>query len=494
MRILHVGYGFRPWLVNGLLIYSEAVMEGQARRGHEVAYFFPGRRTPLFRRPFLHSWERGGVRMFEWINSSLIVGRHRGTAHPGDELDHEQSEAAFREVLRRTRPQLVHFHDLGGLPSSTLEIARAEGSASVLTIHDYHLLCPTVKLYDARDQICMRHQPGAMCAVCCADAPDDNSEELWRTLEYTRRRLRSAIPPLDVALRRPAGRRLNTAISRVIDRAAGIRPDPTTNGGPGPGALERPPRASASAYQRRRDVNVARLNWLDALIASSRRSAEIYRQLGVTVPPIELVPINPPHLEKLRPRRSFEPSVPLRFVALNACASTQKGAELIVGALAELSRRGLDGRYRLSVYGPVAPHVQYALAEHRSVDLHGRYGPDELDRLLDGADVGLFPSIWEEVYGFVALEFLAKGLPVIGNAIGAIPNQVRPGETGWLNRSLSPHEMADLMAHAIENPGQVEQLSRSVTALRDELIEPFHSGLARLETAYEQALAARGGG
>jgi hypothetical protein len=54
--------------------------------------------------------------------------------------------------------------------------------------------------------------------------------------------------------------------------------------------------------------------------------------------------------------------------------------------------------------------------------------------------------------------------------------------------------MADLMAHAIENPGQVEQLSRSVTALRGELIEPFDAALARLETAYEQALAPRDGG
>jgi glycosyltransferase involved in cell wall biosynthesis len=432
--------------------------------------------------------------MFEWINSSLIVGRHRGTARPGDELDHEESETAFREALGRTKPELVHFHDLGGLPSSTLEIARAEGLASVLTIHDYHLLCPTVKLYDAYDQICMRHEPGAMCAVCCADAPDDNSEELWRTLEYARRRLRSAVPALDVALSGATGRRLNTAVSRLMDRAAGIRPNLSTNGAPGPGALERPPSASASAYQQRRDVNVARLNGLDTLIASSRRSAEIYRQLGVTEPPIELVPINPPHLEKLRPRRSLAPSAPVRLVALNACASTQKGAELIVGALRELTRRGFDGRYRLSVYGPVAPHVQPTLAAHPSVDLHGRYGPDELDRMLDDADVGLFPSIWEEVYGFVALEFLAKGLPVIGNAIGAIPDQVRPGETGWLNRSLSPREMADLMAHAIENPDQVEQLSRSVTALRGELIEPFDAALARLETAYEQALAPRDGG
>ena len=181
----------------------------------------------------------------------------------------------------------------------------------------------------------------------------------------------------------------------------------------------------------------------------------------------------------------------MRFAALNVCSSTQKGADLVVQTVVELSRRDLDDRYRLFVYGSVAPHVEAALQAHPSVELRGHYRPEDLDELLSAVDVGLFPSVWEEVYGFVALEFLAKGIPVIGNAVGAIPEHVRPGETGWLNRSGSATELAELMVDAIERPDEVKRLSRSVSELRDELVEPFGSGLRRLSGVYEQALAAQ---
>ena len=182
MRILHVGFGFRPWIVTGLVIYSEAVMDEQARRGHDVGYFFAARQVPFVRRPFLYRWRRRGVRMFELVNSTLIVGRHRGTPAPQEDLGHPPSEVVFHRVLDNFRPDVVHVHDLAGLPSSILEISRARGVPTVMTLHDYHPLCPTIKLYDADNRICLRPEPGAMCTVCCADAPPDNREDLVGTL------------------------------------------------------------------------------------------------------------------------------------------------------------------------------------------------------------------------------------------------------------------------------------------------------------------------
>lgn len=491
MRILHVGYGYRPWLVTGLIIHVEAVMDGQASQGDDVAYFFSGRQLPYFRRPFVHRWRRRGVEMLELVNSSLVVGRHRGTLAPDQDLDHPASEALFFEALQRFAPELVHVHDLGGLPSSILEIARGHGVPTVMTLHDYHPLCPTVKLYDAHDRICLRPDPGAMCAVCCADAPVDNHDDLAGTLIYGRRRLRAAIPGLDSALRRPAAEGLAAAGIRLIERGAGLAPRRSPQA-PGAQALAKPPRASADDYQRRREVNLARLNRTGALISYSNRAAEIYRQLGVGRPPIHVIAFNPPHIASLQPKRPRVTGQPMRFVVLNAAQSTQKGAELIAGALSILSERGLNDRFRLSVHGSVAEHVLPALAAHPSVELHGDYTTEELDRLLEHGDVGLLPSVWEEVYGYVGLEFLAKGIPVIGNAIGAIPEYVRPGQTGWLNHSGSADELAELMVGAIEHPEEVERLGETALELRGELIKPFASALARLGGVYGELIAGRG--
>jgi hypothetical protein len=178
MRVLHVGFGFRPWIVNGLIIYAETLMQAQAAAGDQVGYFFCARQLPLVRRPFLHRWRRDRVDMFELVNSRHVVGRHRGSPDPLRDLEDPATEIVFRRVLERFGPQIVHVHDLGGLPSSLLDIARSCGRPIVMSVHDYEPLCPTVKLVDAYDRICLRPDPGEMCAVCCADAPQDNSEDL----------------------------------------------------------------------------------------------------------------------------------------------------------------------------------------------------------------------------------------------------------------------------------------------------------------------------
>jgi glycosyltransferase involved in cell wall biosynthesis len=83
---------------------------------------------------------------------------------------------------------------------------------------------------------------------------------------------------------------------------------------------------------------------------------------------------------------------------------------------------------------------------------------------------------------------------VLGNALGAIPEHVRPGETGWLNRSCTAVELADLMAALIERPEEVESLRHSMSEARAALIEPFAVGLARLMDAYARVMAPTGQG
>src|SRR3954447_14524874 len=82
MRILHAGWGFRPWRGGGLISYAEDVMEAQAAAGHEVAYFFGGRRYPGLRRPRTRRWRRRGVRMVEGLGSPIPVGADRRTRFP----------------------------------------------------------------------------------------------------------------------------------------------------------------------------------------------------------------------------------------------------------------------------------------------------------------------------------------------------------------------------------------------------------------------------
>src|SRR4051812_27477630 len=102
-------------------------MEAQASRGHEVHYFLSGRHYPLIGTR-LRRWTRAGVEMHELLNSPVWVGpADRGTRRPELDVAEPAAERLFSDVIDQVDPHVVHVQDLGGLPSSVLDLARGRG-------------------------------------------------------------------------------------------------------------------------------------------------------------------------------------------------------------------------------------------------------------------------------------------------------------------------------------------------------------------------------
>ena len=464
MRILHVGWGFSPWRPGGLIKYAEDLMAAQVEHRHQVSYFFSGRHYPRISGPRLKRWQAGGVAMHEVVNPPIVAGVELGTRRPELDLSEPRIEAAFRRVLADTRPDVVHFQELHGLPSSLIDVAAAAGVGTLMTLQDYFPLCATLRLFDADGRICMRHDVGEDCVARNAQAPPDARLVIRDTLLYELGRARRRL--------RLTGVGSPWIEERVIRR---YRWDEK------PGAGEA---ALAPSFQRRRDVNVARLGRVDRLIAQSPRVAEIYRGLGVADDRMRTMPFTLRHIEDLRPRALSSPPAPVTFGTLNGCASPTKGSEVMRAALRKLRAAGVEGSFRLRVFGHVHPTVHEDLASFRGVEVHGLYDSGELSALLDGVDVGLIPSVWEEALGYTGLEMIAKGVPLIANPLGGIVSYAREGETAWLNGSCSGEELAELMLGLIREPERVLEMHRRVVGARDDVLPTWAEHVGAIEGLY----------
>ena len=73
--------------------------------------------------------------------------------------------------------------------------------------------------------------------------------------------------------------------------------------------------------------------------------------------------------------------------------------------------------------------------------------------LYAAADVVCQVSRWEEAFGYVIAEALASAKPVIGTRVGAIPELVRHGETGFLVERRNPTELAARILDLLRDPG-----------------------------------------
>jgi glycosyltransferase involved in cell wall biosynthesis len=477
MTILHIGFGFRPWRPGGLITYAEDLMEAQAARGDRVAYFFAGRHYPGLRRPRLHRWRRRGVQMLEVLNSPITVAFDLGTRRPRAEVSEPHTEDLFRRALASVRPDVLHIQELNGLPSSVIDIADAAGVPMVFTLQDYFALCPTNKLFDVDGRICIRRRPGPICQRCSAGAPAHNGAPRAYTVVYERDRLLHRFPRLGPPVYEVARAARGSLRRRGMERPSG-----------GAGPLP----ASAEAYQRRRDVNVERLGKVDALLAMSHRVAELSAALGVSPRRLRTLHLTLAHLDALRPRRLDAPPRTVHFATLNGAHSREKGADVLAAAVQRLADGGVRDGYRLTLFGWVDERVRHPMTRAGPVHLGGTYDTAGLDELLDDVDVGIVPSIWEEAYGYVGLELLAKGIPVIGNARGGIPDYVRPGLSGWLNTSATGEELARIMLDVIQRPEQVLDLHRRVVEHRAELVKPLDLHLGELDAIYEEVIAGRG--
>jgi glycosyltransferase involved in cell wall biosynthesis len=109
---------------------------------------------------------------------------------------------------------------------------------------------------------------------------------------------------------------------------------------------------------------------------------------------------------------------------------------------------------RLDIYGPTHPplatyfetHIQPLLRAHPSITYHGLVSQATLLEGLSKAQALLFPIKWDEPFGYVTIEAMAMGTPVIMYDRGAAHELIREGLNGFIVEPNNVQAMADTVA------------------------------------------------
>ena len=165
-----------------------------------------------------------------------------------------------------------------------------------------------------------------------------------------------------------------------------------------------------------------------------------------------------------------------------------KGIGTIIEALPLLSR--YVDRFRLLVAGAGDERFLAALRrfDPSIVKLLGRVPFQEMRALYATADLTVVPSMWYDNSPMVIYESLLAGTPVLGSAIGGIPELIRHEETGYL---FSPGDAVALTERVIQHfarsaPERRAMCQRGVEYARTHMTLDRH--LDRLQQVYDEAL------
>ncbi|MEH2588332.1 glycosyltransferase family 4 protein [Bradyrhizobium sp. AZCC 1721] len=139
----------------------------------------------------------------------------------------------------------------------------------------------------------------------------------------------------------------------------------------------------------------------------------------------------------------------------------EKGADIAIGALAELRDRGLEAELVICGCTPPGPVTQEGLTIIPYLDKNDREQRNRLDQLYRDADFFLLPTR-ADCYGIVFCEAAAHGVPSIAPATGGVPSAIRDGETGiLLPPNATKGDYATVISETFANPDRLARLRQS---------------------------------
>ena len=175
------------------------------------------------------------------------------------------------------------------------------------------------------------------------------------------------------------------------------------------------PYISISQAQRQLDVNYVRT---------------VYNGIDLQDYPFKLQPQNPPYLAFLG-RLSSEKG-PQHAIAI----AKQAGWHLkMAGKIDSVDQQFFEQE--------IAPQI-----DGQQIEYLGEVNDTQKAELLGNAAVTLFPITWREPFGLVMIESMATGTPVIVMNLGAVPEVIAHGKTGFVCQSYE--EMIQMIPSAVK--------------------------------------------
>jgi len=435
MRLLLVSDLPHPQAVNGISIYLDDLQGTLIARGLTLAVFCQGTGKGGTR---LKRVQESGVPRYVMEGSPIRY--QNAVADPLPGCTEPKTDAAFRQTLQDFQPQIVHFHEFVRTPASCIMMAKEFRAKVVVSLHDFWLLCPRLSLLTPNETICPGPKGGINCVINCLGGSP--ASRFYRSL------LACNSPWVAPA------KGLRDVFKRLRGEPLG----------------QRPGRLFLKHYQNLRLTDLIEklrirerfmldaLNSVDLILPVSSRMREIFSRHGVTPELIRPLSLGVPRAAQLTYRLRV-PQRPIKFGFLGNLGPG-KGNHLIVEAA-----KNIDPAEALFLLYGGADH--YAKADLDRISRHlphvryfGAYRRDELQSILDGLDVLILPSLWDEPLGVVALEALASGVPVLGAKIGGITDYLRNGVNGLLFSPGDVHALKESILFLLEKPERIVELSR----------------------------------
>lgn len=228
--------------------------------------------------------------------------------------------------------------------------------------------------------------------------------------------------------------------------------------------------------------SVARILAVSRFVAESLAASGIEpRQVAVVYDGVEIPPAASAE-ERVRARRRWGIEGEQRLLGCVGYLLPEKGQELLIRAWPVVRKHSGSCRLLLAGDGPSRPRLEALARELGVADaVHFAGFVENVGEVYAGLDAFLFPSL-EEPLGSSMLAGMARGLPTVALARGAVPEVITDGANGLLVEEPEPAAFAAAITRVIGEPSLAARLG---SAARQTVEKHFSSDRMVDETLRE---------
>lgn len=446
IKILYVLSGWVPKNGGGVIVYVDNLKKEFEKNGYEIYIFHNGRFNIMRLKPYVKKYKNN---IYSLVNSKYYLDFENSP------YEDEIIENLFSGVLKEVNPDVVHFHDLIGMPFSLIKVAKEHSNAKIFnTFHNYYFICPK------RDLI---HEDGTLCEDCIAGYICNKcNTKIGNTSNYLNIIKYILWSNVRIYLPKKIYHKVLNIILKFIprDRLDFYKKNPDSIDTSKNKNKEISKRANYS-------IDVLN-NYLDMNISVSSEVKEIFGKFGINNDKNIVMHIGTKASEFISPinPKSKDNKDDIVFGFLGNSVK-MKGLYLLINSFNELCKKNKN--ITLQIYG--CDKINYEelngdTVVNDKIHFNGVYKYQDLSNILSNVDVGIVPPIWYDNAPQVVFEFFSAGIPIIGSNIGGIKDFVIDNKNGLLFKSGDIKDLIRKMELIVNNPNLIKKFKKNIGIIK----------------------------
>lgn len=373
-------------------------------------------------------------RTFAIINSPVFSPAFLSFYHVYDVMYDKELKRIIERFINEYSFDVIHFQNLEGLSFSVLETKKNHPHTKyILSLHNYYVFCPQVNLWEKDARCCGENNTGAKCIDCMSvHVP---REKLVRKLSLTYDLQKYYSEEKEEEYNK-AGIELDKQYEEEERRELFLS--------------EKENLEKDLKLYRNKFVDLINEN-IDEVLAVSERVKEIAIDKGIRQEKIRVAYIGTLVAEKAK--NELVPKKNDSFVILYmGYQRADKGFFFLVDALNDLDI-AVSKRITLilAAKGTSSDELRWNIVRDHFHDIvyQNGYTSKEMENLINSADLGIIPVLWEDNLPQVAIEMVAGGVPILCSDKGGA-HEIS-SNTNFVFKAGDKEDFHDKLTQLIEN-------------------------------------------